>query len=458
MNNLWIDKYKPLNTDNIFGNKMTVLSLKKHLLSLKNNSELNRNILITGITGIGKTSIAKAVLKECNYRIIEFNATNITGASTIKNTVKNSLYHENIIEMFNQDKKKTAILIDEFDALISMGTKGGMTELMSMIKKSEFDTPIIFTSKDIRHAKLTELRKIVKEFKLKQLTKIDKEQLLTKIIKDENLNFDFDALIMYVKKLDNDVRTIINDLQYLCTGNKHITIDNLSILMDKDKNNIQDQDIQLFDGVNSLFYKKDLSNFEAETIYEMDTFFIPLLIHENYISSLYGIKKADKTTSSELFKKIKNLSDCVAYHDYINTYIFSNCKWDINQYLPYIHTKPINNILTDYNKKTEIQFKWTTMFGNISLHHRNLKKGVGFAMSLDKNILKYYDAVQLLKMAKYYILIDGNFDILIKDILMYYSITYSELEILFRLDQELNKEIKTKIRTQLKKCFKKYYS
>ena len=98
------------------------------------------------------------------------------------------------------------------------------------------------------------------------------------------------------------------------------------------------------------------------------------------------------------------------------------------------------------------------MFGNISLHHRNLKKGVGFAMSLDKNILKYYDAVQLLKMAKYYILIDGNFDILIKDILIYYSITYSELEILFRLDQELNKEIKTKIRTQLKKCFKKYYS
>ena len=76
--------------------------------------------------------------------------------------------------------------------------------------------------------------------------------------------------------------------------------------------------------------------------------------------------------------------------------------------------------------------------------------------NLERNILKYYDAIQLLKMAKYFIIMKEDYDTLVRDILLYYDISFEELELLFRLDQKINKLIKKKMKTKLKKSFKKF--
>ena len=136
-NELWIDKYKPKSVDDICGNKNIIKSLDNYVKSLKDNPNLIKNILISGPTGIGKTSTAHIVLTSNNYRVIEFNATNVEGIKTIKNTIQNSFYYKNVLEMFNQDKRTTAIIIDEFDALISMGSKGGINELLSVLRISK---------------------------------------------------------------------------------------------------------------------------------------------------------------------------------------------------------------------------------------------------------------------------------------------------------------------------------
>ena len=462
MNDLWVDTYSPSNINDIYGNKGIISTIDTYISSLKEDIKINKNILISGDTGIGKTSIAKILLEKNNYRVIEFNATNINGSDTIKNALRNSLYHENILEMFNQDKKRTAVLIDEFDSLISMGTKGGMTELLTILKKSKsskksndkINTPIIFTCRNIRHSKITDLRKLVKEFKLKALTKIDKSGLLKKIIEREKIQFDFDALQIYIKSLDDDIRNIINNFQYLCNSNKHITIDNINILINSD--NKKDKDEQLYDGINKIFFKKNLSNYEVESIYELDTFFVPLLIHENYVSMLSSNKKNNKTSKKIYYKQLTDISSYIVEHDIINKHIFNECCWEIQQYIPYIHTKPINNILSDFITKPDIQIKWTTLFGNISSHCKNLKKGISFAMNLERNILKYYDAIQLLKMAKYFIIMIEDYDTLVRDILLYYDISFEELELLFKLDQKINKLIKKSMKTKLKKSFKKF--
>ena len=62
----------------------------------------------------------------------------------------------------------------------------------------------------------------------------------------------------YILKLDDDIRNIINNFQYLCNSNKHITIDNINVLINSD--NKKDKDEQLYDGINKIFFKKNLSN------------------------------------------------------------------------------------------------------------------------------------------------------------------------------------------------------
>ena len=67
-NEIWIDKYKPETLDNVYGNKVLINTLDNYVKSLKDNSKLNKNILISGPSGIGKTSIAHLVLKKNKYR------------------------------------------------------------------------------------------------------------------------------------------------------------------------------------------------------------------------------------------------------------------------------------------------------------------------------------------------------------------------------------------------------
>ena len=114
MNELWIDKYKPKSMEEVVGNKKTLDSLDNYVSNLKDNPKLVKNILISGSSGIGKTTIANILLKKHNYRIIEYNSNNIEGVKTIKNIVEKSLYHSNVLEMFCQDKKTTGLIIDEF--------------------------------------------------------------------------------------------------------------------------------------------------------------------------------------------------------------------------------------------------------------------------------------------------------------------------------------------------------
>ena len=41
--------------------------------------------------------------------------------------------------MFNQDKKTTAVIIDEYDALISIGAKTGISEILSLLKENNIN-------------------------------------------------------------------------------------------------------------------------------------------------------------------------------------------------------------------------------------------------------------------------------------------------------------------------------
>ena len=71
--NLWINKYKPMVISDIIGNKEQINIFKKWLTDIKINK--CQSILISGNQGLGKTLTIKLILEENNYivRIINPN-------------------------------------------------------------------------------------------------------------------------------------------------------------------------------------------------------------------------------------------------------------------------------------------------------------------------------------------------------------------------------------------------
>ena len=111
MNNIFmLDKYKPKNSSDLKGNDINIKFIKKWLNIFKNNDNNDLNnfkngLLITGDSGIGKTLTAQLLLKEENFDIIEFNASELRSAKIIREKFKSLINGSNILKMVNNTNK-----------------------------------------------------------------------------------------------------------------------------------------------------------------------------------------------------------------------------------------------------------------------------------------------------------------------------------------------------------------
>jgi replication factor C subunit 1 len=453
MNQLWVDKYKPQTLDDIVGNRKTVAAIDNYVSILKDNPKLLKFMLITGDTGIGKTTIAKLLFKKHNYRVIEYNSTNIDGSKTIKNIIKNSFYYKNVLEMFNQDKRTTAIIIDEVDSLITLGSKGGIVELTGLLQKSKktktntdkINTPIIFTCKNLNDKKIVELKKYTKEFKLKNATIFEMSTLIQRIVTEENIEMEPDVITKFIKNQGYDIRNNINTLYYLCCAhNKKITMKDINSSVNRYK---KDNDYQLTDGVQKIFISDNVKTGELENIYHMDTFFIPLLIFENYLKIIF----CKKCSTKDKLKLICEISKFNSLHDIIHDSIFKNNNWDILKYMPYFTTISANNLLQKYEFITDdITLNYTTLFTNISQYYIKNRKLINIIYNIEKIYINKRNVEYLIRMISYYT--DNKIDkqYLIHKLKMYRFTNQTFIELL-----RYNKVLYNKITTNDKKEYAK---
>ena len=65
MDNLWTNKYKPSNINDIIGNKLSITKIDEWLEKFSTHN--NNAIIISGSHGIGKTLSVELLLKKYNY-------------------------------------------------------------------------------------------------------------------------------------------------------------------------------------------------------------------------------------------------------------------------------------------------------------------------------------------------------------------------------------------------------
>ena len=289
---LWTDKYHPKEISDIIGQKEIIHKFENWLQHHQaGDTDIERCILLTGNSGLGKSSSATCILKNYGYLIYEFNASDIR----TKTQVEQSLY--NLINIKQaRGRSPIAIIMDEIDG----GDKGGLTELIKYInpnrgkgnrKKEDQEKllalpPIICICNNVNEKKLQDLRKDCLELHFKTPNNQDLHELLDRICQAEHLNIEPEAAELVIEYSQGDFRRLITYLQsidsLLIDNNLVLGVDEIEqcnyIIGEKS------MDMDLAEGVRYLLTTKNLDPEFSLKLYQNHKSQYICSIYENYVN------------------------------------------------------------------------------------------------------------------------------------------------------------------------------
>ena len=207
---LWVEKYRPQNIlDCILPNE-----LKSTFQQFVENEEIP-NLLLTGTAGVGKTTVAKAMLEEigCTYMMI--NGSEESGIDTLRTKIKN------FASTVSMDGKRKYVILDEADYLNPQSTQPALRGFIEEFSNNcRFILTCNFRNRIIEplHSRCSTVEfRIPNEQKPKLAMNFMKR--VQDILEKENVTYNEKVVADVIGKFFPDWRRCLNELQrYSATG------------------------------------------------------------------------------------------------------------------------------------------------------------------------------------------------------------------------------------------------
>jgi replication factor C large subunit len=208
-----VQKYCPKSTKELVGQKEALAAISKYLTNYP--KVFKKALLLYGPTGVGKTSLVKAIATEKDFELIEVNAADCRSADSLNAKLLPAATQRSLWG------NKKILLIDELEGLHGQSDRGGVQALVNIIKQSAF--PIVITSLDPFDDRFKTLRLSCELVELKPLDTKEIVSKLKEIAEKEKINYDLQALQTIALHANGDLRAAINDLQMLAEQDNCVT-------------------------------------------------------------------------------------------------------------------------------------------------------------------------------------------------------------------------------------------
>lgn len=432
-NDLWINKYKPKNINQIIGNKIQIKKFKEWITNLSINK--SQGIIISGNQGLGKTLTIKLILEELGYipRIInpnEIKDHRIYDDFNDYYNFANSIYTK--INFADQKNKNIALIFDETENITLTSEKKYIMDIYKENNKSK-SFPLIFISNNQHSKLLNDLKKGCGEVIFITPEMSELTQLVKKISLMENITWESnDQIEKIIIFSQNDIRRLINLLQelsyHLICG--QVTDSSINEFIEKSRE--KNVDIGLF-----VSTERILNNYlDYETIiklYESEKVLLPLMIHENYLKKILN---KSKDSWLNIIGNIVKVSDSISRGDNIETSIYTDQNWylqNIHGFYTCINTSYwINNSKSNYKINSE-DIKFSSDLNKTSLKNINRKNIINLSKIINN---KSNQEILMLNRICNYLIQENKEEELIKILNGYNKdISIKEIELCLKIDK-----------------------
>ena len=347
-------KYRPVNFDDVIGQKVITNTLKE---AIKNN-KLAQALLFTGPRGVGKTSCARIVARELNnfeisddnsYNIFELDAASNNGVEGIRNLIEQT-------RIPPQTGKFKVYIIDE----VHMLSSGAFNAFLKTLEEPPAHCVFILATTE-KHKIIPTILSRCQIYNFKRITNEGIVNHLKNICQLEKIKFEDDALLQIANKSDGAMRDALQLFDKVVGVNKELT----SKLVSENLNTVDFETyIKLFEFINN----NDIPNLIVEInsvldngisgdifISGLSSFFRDVLVCKNKLSqNLVNYNEAN-------FKLLLDVSSKVDYNyliEYMNILNDAeiNFQKSINQKL-LIELTMLKIVSLEYNEEKK-KFKY----------------------------------------------------------------------------------------------------